>query len=158
MGKFYLPESIRVGNLRIIVYTHESITGLLPRTDRKPMQEHLGKLCSREEKLGIGLVGISLLWEDHGDLMTDFWLITGSRWSSSKLSTSGTFRRNKQGIFVRDERNGVSVQYGPSIIAREAEYYWFGGSKGEHPTLKEYLENRPTLHPETTNEKRFYQH
>ena len=142
MGKFCLPEVLRVGTLPVIVYADENINGLLSRQDPQSIQKYLDRLYHRVEKLGGGFVDINILWEDNKDLITDVWSIIGSRWSSSRLSTKRTFRRNQQGTFVLDGHHDTSAKYILSVIGRELEYLCFGSLKGRHPAFDEYLKNR----------------
>lgn len=154
MGKFYIPQLVRLERLPIIIYPCEGIEQLLDRKDPTAISRHIKELYKKSRGFPNGefnidiQFNIDILWEDNKDLMTDVWTFHQlDSWGSGALTSEYTFRGVK-----RETAMGTSAEFGHSMLGREAEHRLWT-CKGD---FKKYLATRPPLHPETTNHKNYY--
>lgn len=152
MGKFYIPEVVKVKKIPVIVYLCEGVESIIDRNIRSDARESLEDLYSAN-KFSRGKFNIDILWKgEGGGLMTDVWVFSDlDSWGSGALSTAMTFSGHERVV-----AHGTSAEFGHVMLGREAEHRLFGGHNGGSMKLEEYLASRPQLPSQITNGQRYF--
>ncbi len=163
MGKFYIPEVVKVRKIPVVVYLCEGVENTLCMESGK-WKEHTGDRLTKTEvrehletlymmnKFPWGKFNIDILWRKGISFMTDVWTFSNlDSWGSGALSTGMTFSGCS-----RDTAVGTSAEYGHVMLGREAEHRLFGGLNGGPMKLEEYLASRPQLPSQITNNQRYF--
>ncbi len=135
-----------------IVYPAKGLEGVLDRTKKGSVGDHLCDLYQSNEELRSGRYHIIILWKDGADIMADVWIFDKiGQWGSGPLVDAKTYRGMK-----RVHNMGVGAGDGMIMIGMEEESRQEIMDRQKR-TLEDYLiGGRPKLPGAIRLDEQFY--
>ncbi len=152
MASFYLPKTIKINNIPIIVYPCTGLEKVFDRNTPNCLEDHIESIYENNQDLTTGEYHIIIMWNDEQDKMCDIWIFDKiESWGSGPLVDVKIFRN-----LIRETSIGVSAGDGLIMLGRETELEEKLRKNGKK--LKDYISSkRADLPDDIKPVEEFYQ-